>query len=181
MSALLDCAIKLPGDRPVAPVTARATMAAIEAERIRLGLSAETLARLAGMSTRSYQRYAAAERVPGGAELRRLARALVSREPQKARDDALMRALAVRMLEELARRMAAPAPRNLAIYLAHVELGVPQRQVAKLFGVSSNRIHVVVRQVEDQRDDGTSIDKALLQLGAMLDAGAEGFIGKGAA
>lgn len=92
-----------------------------------------------------------------------------------------MRALAVRMLEELARRMAAPAPRNLAIYLAHIELGLPQRQVAKLFGVSSNRIHVVVRQVEDQRDDGTSIDKALLQLGAMLDAGAEGFIGKGAA
>lgn len=181
MSGLLDSAIKLPGDRPVAPPTARATMAEIELGRIGAELSIETLARLAGLSERSYRRYVAGTTIPGGAELRRLARALASREPQRARDDALLRALAVRMLEELARRVAAPGPRNLAIYLAHVELGVPQRQIAKLFGVSSNRIHVVVRQVEDQRDDGTSIDTALMQLGAMLDAGADGFIGKGAA
>lgn len=180
MSALLDIAFKLPAGRPVSPVAARAIMAEIEAGRIAAGLSAETLARLASISLMAYWRYARSERLPRGAALRRLARALATGQPQQARDDGLMRALAVRMLEELARRTGAEAPRNAAIYLAHVELGLPQRQIAKLFGVSSNRIHVVVRQVEDQRDDGTSIDKALLQLGAMLDAGAEGFIGKGA-
>ncbi|MCO5091973.1 helix-turn-helix domain-containing protein [Bosea sp. (in: a-proteobacteria)] len=181
MTGLLETASKLPGERPVAPATARATMAAIEAERVALRLSVEALARLAGMSTRSYQRYASGARVPAGADLRRLARALAGGDPQRERDGGLLRALAVRMLEELARRQAAPRPRNLAIYLAHVELGLPQRQIARLFGVSSNRIHVVVRQVEEQRDDGTATDKALLQLCSLLDAGADGFIGRAGA
>lgn len=180
MSTLIDTAAKLPDDRPVAPMAARATMAAIEAERCALGISADALARLSGVNLRSYFRYAAGETTPGGAELRRLARALASGEAQRPRDDGLLRALAVRMLEELARQNGAPAPRNAAIYLAHVELGLPQRQIAKLFGVSSNRVHVVVRQVEERRDEGTVLDRSLLQLGALLERGAEGFIGRSA-
>ena len=64
--SLVEAATKLPDQRAIPLRDVRATMAAIEAGRIDAGLSAEALARLAGMTRQSYQRYASGARRPGG-------------------------------------------------------------------------------------------------------------------
>ena len=181
MSALLATAVKLPDHRAVGARDARAMVAAIEAERIACGLSVEALVRLADVSRSSYQRYVAGERLAGGAELRRLARALASREAQRPREAGLMQALAARHLEELARAIDPKGCRNIAIYLAHVELGLPQKALARLYGVSGNRINMVVQRIEARRDDGNGLDQALMQVTALLDRDATAFVQRGAA
>lgn len=181
MTLLIDAATKLPDARAIPLRDARAMMAAIEAGRIAAGLSRETLAGLAGVSVSSYRRYAAHERQPGGSELRRLARALASREAQRPREAALLLALAARHLEAMAQAVDPRGARNLAIYLAHVELGLPQKALARLYGVSGNRINMVVQRIEARRDDGCALDLQLMSLTTLLDRDASAFVQRGAA
>lgn len=180
MSApLIEAAAKLPDHRDVGLIEARRMLAAIEAGRIAAGLSCEDLARLADISLRSYQRYRDHERTPSTGHLRKLARALTGEE-QRLRERALMQALAVRALETQATAIDPKQGRNLAIYLAHVELGLPQRALAKLYAVSGNRINMLVKRIEDRRDDGTALDLALITLSQALDKDAGAFL-RGAA
>lgn len=180
MSApLIEAAAKLPDNRAPSERDARRMLAAIEAGRIAAGLSCEDLARAADISLRSYLRYRDHERTPMPAHLRALARALAGEE-QRQREQALMRALAVRALEAQAMAIDPKQGRNLAIYLAHVELGLPQRALAKLYAVSGNRINMLVQRIEQRRDDGTPLDLALITLSQALDRDAGAFL-RGAA
>jgi transcriptional regulator with XRE-family HTH domain len=181
LDTVIAAATKLPDRRAIPLRQARAMMAAIEQSRLAAGLSAEALARLAGISARSYQRYSAGARVPGGSELRRLARALATREEQRPREEALLQALAARHLEAMAGAVDARGARNLAIYLAHVELGLPQKALARLYGVSGNRINMVVQRIEAKRDDGCALDLQLMALADLLDRDASAFVQRGAA
>jgi transcriptional regulator with XRE-family HTH domain len=178
---VIAAATKLPDQRAIPLRDVRATMAAIEAARAEAGLSVEALARLAGLSARSYQRYCSGARQPGGAELRRLARALAGREAQRPREEALLLALAARHLEAMAQALDPRGARNLAIYLAHVELGLPQKALARLYGVSGNRINMVVQRIEARRDDGCALDLQLMALSSLLDRDAQAFLRRGAA
>jgi transcriptional regulator with XRE-family HTH domain len=176
---LLDAAAKLPDNRAVGQRDARRMLAAIEVGRRQAKLSCEDLARLANISLRAYHRYRANHRTPMPAHLRKLARALGG-EDQRVREEALLRALAARALEGLALAIDPKQGRNIAIYLAHVELGLPQRCLARLYGVSGNRINMLVQRIEERREDGTPLDIALITLGQALDKDAGAFL-RGAA
>jgi transcriptional regulator with XRE-family HTH domain len=180
MSAVVDLAAKLPEHRPLPERDARLMIAAIEIERRKAGMSCEDLAGLAGLSRQTYQRYCSGSRLAPPVQLRRLARALTSREDQRPREESLLQALAAQRLEDLARSIDVGQARNIAIYLAHTGLGLPQRGLARLYGVSGNRINAVVKRIEERRDDGNTLDQALMALEAQLERAAGAFV-RGAA
>lgn len=175
-TALIETARKLPEGRKVPAGDIWLMMSAIEAGRIAARLSREEMGRLSGLSASSYRRYSKHQRRPAPAALRRMARALSSREAQGPREAGLLQALAVRMLEELARAVDGKQARNLAIYLAHMQLAMPQMHLARLYGVSRNRINMVIQKIEARRDDGNPLDRALLALDARLEADAMCFL-----
>jgi hypothetical protein len=111
--------------------------------------------------------------------LRRLARALSRRAGERARNAVLLEALAFKALEGMARAVDPRRATGIAIYVAHVELGFPQRHLGRLYGCSGNYINTMVRRIEAERDDGTPLDAALQQIARRLGEGASAFM-KGA-
>lgn len=72
------------------------------------------------------------------------------------------------------RRSTAPvaAARQLAMYLAHVALGLSQTEVARAFRRDRTTVAHACRRIEDQRD-GTSFDRRVTALEACIRWAAE--------
>ena len=168
MSAL-DTAKKLPSSRRLDPETARLALVEVEQRRIAAGLSQEDLARRAGISLVTYQRYCASSRLPRAKNLRAVARALDVSGPEAREDSWLGAALAGCAV--FAERVIPPAGVSVpqvTIYLAHIELGLEQRRLARVLDDSPAWISAVVRRIEDARDINPVFDQMLeAQAGAL--------------
>lgn len=70
--------------------------------------------------------------------------------------------------------LAASRARQLAFYLAHVELRVSHSALAVAVGTTKQRVHKAVNRVEDLRDDD-AIDALLERTSAFLSGRAAGF------
>lgn len=164
----LESVKKLPNGRPVDAATARVTIEKIEIERRLRAVSAEQLSRRAGISVSAYARYVAQKRVPGARHLRALARALAMPADRVCSDAMIVAALVG--LETIANGMQRPEgvkAEAVKIYMAHVELGLEQRQLARLLNYSPAWISSVVRAVEGARDCA-KFDRAIDAAGMTL-------------
>lgn len=164
----LESVKKLPNGRPVDAATARLTIEKIEIERRLRAVPAEALARRAGISVSTYARYVAGRRLPGARHMRALARALAMPPDRVCSDPMIVAALVG--LETIANGMQMPAglkPEAVKIYVGHVELGLEQRQLARLLNYSPAWISSVVRTVEQARDCA-KFDKAIDAVGMTL-------------
>jgi DNA-binding XRE family transcriptional regulator len=152
-SAVLTAARKLPDGKRMALPRRRQIIAEIEAERQRLDLSIEELARRAGVAQFTYLRIKSGASASSARVLRQLAIALQRPEArQPVTDGALM----------LHAQGLPPARgRQVAIYMLHVEVGVTQRLVAAVAGVTEQAVSKTARTVEDLRDANAAIDAAI--------------------
>lgn len=157
-AALIEAAARLPDGKEVSLPRRRGMVEAIEARRKELGLSLEALAREACVSPSSYRRLRNGERGGKARTLRALARALG--RPQMPCDimiHALAPVLQVLAFEALKLKLVSgglvPAKaRDVAIYIAHVELGLSQKLLADMAGLSKQMICRIVRDNEERRD-----------------------------
>jgi transcriptional regulator with XRE-family HTH domain len=162
-SAVLTAARKLPDGKRMALPRRRQIIAEIEAERQRLDLSIEELARRAGVAQFTYLRIKSGASASSARVLRQLAIALQRPEARQPVTDGAVLKL---MLDGLALMLHAqglpPARgRQVAIYMLHVEVGVTQRLVAAVAGVTEQAVSKTARTVEDLRDANAAIDAAI--------------------
>jgi transcriptional regulator with XRE-family HTH domain len=162
-SDLLAAARKLPDGKRMALPRRRQIIAAIETERQRLVLPVEELARRAGLSPRSYARIKAGESASCARVLRQLAIALQRPEARQPVTDGAALKL---MLDGLALMLHAQGlpqarGRQVAIYMLHVEVGVTQRLVAAVAGVTEQAVSKTTRTVEDLRDGNAAVEAAI--------------------
>ncbi|MFG1300338.1 hypothetical protein V5F49_11145 [Xanthobacter sp. V3C-3] len=171
---------------------ALSTVAGVEARRATLGIDLGELCRAASVNPVTYWR-ALTERVtPQRRTLVKLARALDQLAgtappppPAPAVVAAFWRAAVLYLAHEVgadpARALgddgqscpldpawlAASRARQLAFYLAHVELSVSHSAIAAAVGTTKQRVHKAVNRVEDLRDDA-AIDALLERASAFL-------------
>ena len=159
---MLDDVRKLPDGKVMLAPRKRRMLDRIEAERRSGGLSIETLCRRAQVTTRHYHRLMRGQSNGTSAMLRRLALGL-RQDGDPTRSD-VTRSLAfdgIVLKLQAVRAMTLPEARAQAIYIAHVELGLSQKQTADLAGVSKQFVGKVTQKLEDRRDSDRGFDEAI--------------------
>lgn len=155
---------KLSARATVSRDRARAAVAEIEQARARRRLSHDALCQKAGITAAHWRRIRSGERHPSPRVLRQLMRAVTLAE-LAPRDPMLVEQLAFEGLQnrvgKLWRAGMAGNARDIAITIAHVGLGWPQARIARLIGVTGQRIQAIISRMEDLREDDSALNALL--------------------
>lgn len=167
--------------------------AAIEAERVRLGMTIEALARAAGLVERHYRKLRSGRHAPRAATLARLSQALNRVRTGYGADERAMApgaafSLAVTLAAQLTgsdmrnslahlpqRRAvqdadwaAAARCRMIAYAVMNGTLGFSTSAVARAAGVTKGTVSKGIREIEDRRDTDMALDDVLNRLEAVF-------------